>query len=89
MLQTLFNRSRRASSKLHGCAVPRRRLTIEPLEDRCLLSLLPTATALIAPTVAPTYGQAITLTAEVTTTPVGSDTPTGGDVAFTNLTTNT
>ena len=77
-------RSSRSPRKLPKGAFLRRTLLLENLEDRCLLSLTPTMTTLIAPAAPVIVGQPLTLTATVTTSPPSSTTPTGGSVTFMN-----
>src|SRR5262245_63862629 len=50
---------------------------LDGLEDRTLLSLIPTSTAVVASTPAAVYGQAVTVTATVLPDPPSSGTPTG------------
>jgi hypothetical protein len=52
------------------------------LEQRALLSGLPTLTALIASTASAAYGQSVTFTATVSDLSAGGATPTGGTVTF-------
>jgi hypothetical protein len=59
-----------------------RRLGFEMLEDRRLLSAIPTATAVIASTSSCLYGESVTFTAAVTTSPASATTPNGGTVRF-------
>ena len=59
-----------------------RRLLCEGLEDRRLLSLLPTITSLSASTSSSVYGQPVSFVATVTTNPPSGTTPTGGTVYF-------
>ena len=68
--------------KLPRGAFLRRSLLLEHLEDRCLLSLTPTLTTLIAPPAQVAVGEALTLTATVTASPPSSTTPSGGSVTF-------
>jgi hypothetical protein len=57
---------------------------VERLEERQLLSAVPTLTSLRVSTASLTYGQSEQLTATVTATPSNSGTPTGGTVTFLN-----
>ena len=64
-----------------------RKLRVEPLEDRSLLSVALTNTALSVSAVSVTYGQPVIFTATVTVsspvvTPVSTFAPTGGSVTF-------
>ena len=61
-----------------------RRLLCEGLEDRRLLSLLPTITSLSASISSSVYGQPVSFVATVTTNPPSDTTPTGGTVSFVN-----
>ncbi len=74
--------SSRSPRKLPKKAILRRTLRLENLEQRRLLSLTPTVTTLIAPAAPVIAGQALTLTATVTTSPPSGTTPTGGSVTF-------
>ena len=59
-----------------------RRLLCEALEDRHLLSLLATTTALSSSAPSSAYGQPVSFVASVSTDPPGSTAPTGGTVNF-------
>ena len=59
-----------------------RRLGVEPLEDRRLLSLMPTLTTVDISNTAPSCGEPVTLTANVTATGPGGGLVTGGSVSF-------
>src|SRR5438552_3910589 len=50
---------------------------LDRLEDRTLLSLLPTSTAVVASTPAAVYGQAVTVTATILPDPPAGGIPTG------------
>ena len=76
MLRKLFSRRLRPSGKGSSSPVSRRILALEPLEDRTLLAVL-TLTSLSASPSSVVFGQAVTLTATVTSNPPGGQTPTG------------
>ena len=60
----------------------RRILTLERLEERSLLTAVPTLTSLQVSAASLTYGQTETLTATVAVAPPNTGTPTGGTVTF-------
>ncbi len=72
----------RGSRRGSAGAWKRRWLVLERLEQRTLLSALPTLTALIASNATAPYGQSVTFTATVRDLSAGGAIPNGGTVTF-------
>jgi hypothetical protein len=68
----------------HGAQLRGRRLGLEALEPRALLTALPTFTALGLSTSSATAGQPVTFTAQVSAPASTSAAPSGGSVTFTD-----
>ena len=77
MLPKFLFASKGSSWKRQRRSVARRVLTLEPLEERSLLSLSPSLTVLAASPTWYTSGNVVTLTATITSNPSGGATPTG------------
>ena len=88
-VRSVFERVCLSSRKRKGVRPANRRtFSFEPLEQRHLLSVLPTVTAMSVSRSAPVYGQSVTLTATVSVVAPNTGTPTG-TVDFIDSTTNT
>ena len=84
MLRKFLRSFARSTRTTKRSPTTRRLLLVERLEERQLLSAVPTLTSLRVSTASLTYGQSEQLTATVTATPSNSGTPTGGTVTFLN-----
>ncbi len=89
MYQSFFGSMSHPIRAAKRTALSKRRLAMEHLESRCLLSAspIPTSVALSVSAASLTYGQSETFTATVTANTAGGGTPTGGTVTFESGTT--
>jgi uncharacterized protein YjiK len=82
MLRSFLRSFARSARNSKRNLTKRRLLVVERLEERSLLSAVPTFTTLSTSAAAIVYGQAETLTVTVAVDPPNAGTPTGGTVTF-------